>query len=85
MRTYKQNSEVDMDSMTMVTMKNKITGTTMWVSKDRVDEYIAMGHEKVGLEIEPIVYKKEDTKLTEAAEKLKKTVSKAKKTTRKKA
>lgn len=30
----------------MTKMINKITGTEMWVSDDRVSEYIALGHRK---------------------------------------
>lgn len=66
-----------------VWMRNSLTGTTMQVHKDRVDEYLALGHTLMQ-SVEPIVYEKKPDKLAETAEKIKKTVAKSKATTRKK-
>ena len=66
-----------------VWMRNSLTGTTMQVHKDRVDEYLAFGHTKLET-VEPIVFEKKEDKLSDAAEKLKKTVAKAKATRKKK-
>lgn len=63
----------------MVLMKNKLTGTNMYVAKDRVNEYVALGHILVGNMIEPVVIEKKEDKLKETSDKLKKTLAKTKK------
>ena len=78
----------------MVRMLNALTHTEMFVAEDRVYEYLALGHkvmtwtplaEIVKETAPPIVHKKEKSPIEEANKKLKETIAKTKKTTRKKA
>lgn len=69
-----------MDIMNMVQMINATTGTTMLVSKDRVDEYLRLGHKMGGAIMpEPIEFEKTENPLEKAGEKLKKTVTRTRK------
>lgn len=77
----------------MVRMLNRITNTEMYVSEDRVKEYEAMGHTVMSGSLISELAKKEPELQIEAnpdpigdtAKKLKETVAKTKKTTRKRA
>lgn len=76
----------------MVRMFNTITHTEMYVAEDRVDEYKALGHkvmegsllaEIVKETAPPINIETKKEPIKEANKKLKETIAKTKKTTRK--
>lgn len=72
------------ESINMVKMINKLTGTVMYVEEDRKGEYVAAGHRLVNDSTSKAVPKPE-TKAPELKETVKKTIAKVKaKTTRKK-
>ena len=48
----------------MVKFINRITGTTMWVSEDRVEEYKAAGHRPAASPVTPEPTKKFELKRT---------------------
>jgi hypothetical protein len=67
-----------------VAMVNSLTGTTTYVPENRVNEYLAFGFHKAGIEIEEIKFEKKEDKLTDTVEKFKKTVAKSKSAGKKK-